>query len=138
MKNSVTILMYHHILPKDGFIASSIDNFDKQMKFLNENNYKTLKALNEFNEKISAFAFGHSIHMACNNNVTKKNIIDFLTSNNIDLKKVEKIKDYQVIMLSEMHNVQSGHKTVMELKNVKIDTGISDSKFTERMMKRGL
>ena len=33
--------MYHHILPKDGFIASSIDNFDKQMKFLNENNYKT-------------------------------------------------------------------------------------------------
>ena len=44
MKNSVTILMYHHILPKDGFIASSIDNFDKQMKFLNENNYKTLSS----------------------------------------------------------------------------------------------
>jgi len=56
----------------------------------------------------------------------------------LSIKKVEKIKDYQVIMLSEMHNVQSGHKTVMELKNVKIDTGISDSKFTERMMKRGL
>jgi len=44
MKNSVTVLMYHHILPKDGFIASSIDNFDKQMKFLNENNYKTLSS----------------------------------------------------------------------------------------------
>ena len=54
------------------------------------------------------------------------------------IKKVEKIKDYWVIILSEMHNVQTDHKTVMELKNVKIDSGISDGKFTERMMKRGL
>jgi len=44
MKNSVTVLMYHHILPKDGFIASSVDNFDKQMKFLSDNNYKTLSS----------------------------------------------------------------------------------------------
>ncbi|WP_024787433.1 polysaccharide deacetylase family protein [Lebetimonas sp. JH369] len=40
--NSVPVLMYHHILEKDSFIASSIENFEKQMKFLAENNYKTL------------------------------------------------------------------------------------------------
>lgn len=34
--------MYHHVLPKSGFIASSIDEFEKQMKFLAENGYKTL------------------------------------------------------------------------------------------------
>jgi len=56
----------------------------------------------------------------------------------LSIKKIQKIKNYQVIMLSEMHNVQSDHKTIMELKNVTIDAGISDSKFTERMMKRGL
>ncbi|RLD12022.1 outer membrane lipoprotein-sorting protein, partial [candidate division KSB1 bacterium] len=35
-------------------------------------------------------------------------------------------------------NVQKKHKTIMELKNVKIDTGIPARMFTERMMKRGL
>jgi outer membrane lipoprotein-sorting protein len=53
-------------------------------------------------------------------------------------KEVEKIKDYIIITLSEMHNVQSDHKTIMKLENVKLDIGISDSKFTERMMKRGM
>ena len=43
-----------------------------------------------------------------------------------------------VITHSEMHNVQKDHTTKMELKNVKMDTGISDNKFTERMMKRGM
>ncbi|WP_173391329.1 hypothetical protein [Lebetimonas sp. JH292] len=38
--NSVPVLMYHHILEKDSFIASSIENFEKQMKFLAENNFK--------------------------------------------------------------------------------------------------
>ena len=56
----------------------------------------------------------------------------------LKIKEVQKIKNYLVISLSEMHNVQNDHKTIMELKNIKIDTGIPDSKFTERMMKRGL
>jgi len=34
--------MYHHILPRASFIASSIEEFEKQMKFLATNNYKTL------------------------------------------------------------------------------------------------
>ena len=41
---SIPVLMYHHILPKSGFIASSIDEFDKHMKFLFENGYKTLSS----------------------------------------------------------------------------------------------
>jgi outer membrane lipoprotein-sorting protein len=56
----------------------------------------------------------------------------------LTVKEVEKIKDYLVITLSEMHNVQKDHTTKMVLKNVKVDTGISDNKFTERMMKRGM
>jgi len=37
-----------------------------------------------------------------------------------------------------MHNVQKDHTTDMQLKDLKIDIGIPDNKFTERMMKRGL
>jgi len=50
----------------------------------------------------------------------------------------EIIKDYIVITFSEMHNVQKDHKTMMKLDNVKVDSGISDNKFTERLMKRGI
>ena len=56
----------------------------------------------------------------------------------LSVKKSEVIKDYIVITLSEMHNVQKDHKTIMKLENVKIDTGVADNKFTERMMKRGI
>ena len=56
----------------------------------------------------------------------------------LTVKETELIKDYIVITISEMHNVQKDHTTKMELKNVKMDTGISDNKFTERMMKRGM
>jgi len=38
---SVPVIMYHHILSKDSFIATSVENFDKQMKFISDN-YKTL------------------------------------------------------------------------------------------------
>ena len=41
---SVVVLMYHHILPKSGFIASSVNEFDRQMKFLAESGYKTLSS----------------------------------------------------------------------------------------------
>lgn len=39
---SITVLMYHHILPKSGFITSSVEEFESQMKFLSINDYKTL------------------------------------------------------------------------------------------------
>ena len=42
--NSIPVLMYHHILPKSGFIASSVDEFERQMKFLAKNGYQTLSS----------------------------------------------------------------------------------------------
>ena len=56
----------------------------------------------------------------------------------LTVQEMEVIKDYIVITLSEMHNVQKDHKTIMKLENVKVDSGVADNKFTERMMKRGL
>jgi len=56
----------------------------------------------------------------------------------LTVKKYEKIKGYWIQNESEMINIQKDHTTHMILNNIKIDTGISDSKFTERMMKRGI
>mgnify|MGYP000945342170 CR=1 FL=1 len=44
---SVPVLMYHHVLKKGGFIASSAEDFASQMRFLAEVGYKTL-TMSEF------------------------------------------------------------------------------------------
>jgi len=54
------------------------------------------------------------------------------------VKKYEKISGFWIILHSQMHNVQKGHTTDMELKSVKVNSGINDRQFSERMMKRGL
>ncbi len=56
----------------------------------------------------------------------------------LTIKEVEKISDIWVITNSEMKNVQKNHRTSIILSNIQINTGISDSKFTERMMMRGM
>ena len=56
----------------------------------------------------------------------------------LHIKKFEEISGFLIITNSEMHNVQKDHKTKMVLSDIKINTGISDSKFTERMMMRGM
>jgi len=56
----------------------------------------------------------------------------------LSIKSAKKISGFWVIMRSEMKNVQKNHKTIIELSNIVINTGVSDSKFTERMMMRGL
>lgn len=53
-------------------------------------------------------------------------------------EKYEKIKGYWILVKVKMHNVQNNHTTIIELKNIKVDTGIPDRMFTERMMKRGV
>lgn len=55
----------------------------------------------------------------------------------LSIKEFKKISGFLVITNSVMKNVQKNHKTSMVLSNVKVNTGISDSKFTERMMMRG-
>ncbi len=56
----------------------------------------------------------------------------------LKIKKFEKISGFWIITHSEMENVQKNHRTSMKLDNVKINTGIPSSKFTERMMMRGI
>jgi len=56
----------------------------------------------------------------------------------LTIKEVEKISDIWVIINSEMKNVQKNHRTTIVLSNIQINTGISDSKFTDRMMMRGI
>ena len=54
------------------------------------------------------------------------------------VKSSKKIDGFWIIVHSEMHNTQKEHRTVMKLENVKVDKGVPESQFTERMMKRGL
>jgi len=56
----------------------------------------------------------------------------------LTIKKVEKISGFWIITHSEMKNVQKNHKTIIQLSNIKINTGVPASKFTERMMMRGI
>ena len=56
----------------------------------------------------------------------------------LSVEKYDKINGYWIIKHSKMHNVQKDHTTDMLLENMKIDIGIQDSKFTLRMMKRGV
>jgi len=56
----------------------------------------------------------------------------------LTINSYKKVNGYWVITSMEMDNVQKNHKTIMELKDVKIGRGIRDSFFTERMMKRGI
>ncbi|NOZ45854.1 MAG: outer membrane lipoprotein-sorting protein [Chlorobi bacterium] len=43
-----------------------------------------------------------------------------------------------VVMKITMENMQKKHKTIMQLSNVNVNNGVSDSYFTERMMMRGI
>lgn len=56
----------------------------------------------------------------------------------LTIKKVEEISGFWIITNSEMKNVQKNHQTSMILSNVKINSGVSASKFTERIMMRGM
>ena len=56
----------------------------------------------------------------------------------LTIKKYQKMEGFWVITNSEMKNVQKNHKTSIVLTNVQINTGVSDTKFTERMMMRGI
>lgn len=44
---SIPVLMYHHVLPCNGYITIGVDAFEKQMRFLSEEGYHTL-SLEEF------------------------------------------------------------------------------------------
>ncbi len=56
----------------------------------------------------------------------------------LHVEKFDKFDGVWVIEKLKMENVQNNHKTIMELTNIKVNTGVPDSKFTQRMMMRGI
>ena len=56
----------------------------------------------------------------------------------LTIKDVKEISGFWTITHSEMKNVQKNHKTTIQLSEIKINTGVPASKFSERMMMRGM
>jgi len=56
----------------------------------------------------------------------------------LTIKNVKKVSGYWIISSSEMKNIQKNHKTTIQLSDININTGVPASKFTERMMMRGI
>ncbi|MCP5062389.1 MAG: outer membrane lipoprotein-sorting protein [Ignavibacteriae bacterium] len=56
----------------------------------------------------------------------------------LTVEKYEDINGFLIITHTEMKNEQKDHRTIMNLTKVKINDGISKSKFSERMMTRGM
>ncbi|NOR44922.1 MAG: outer membrane lipoprotein-sorting protein [Candidatus Delongbacteria bacterium] len=61
---------------------------------------------------------------------------DFLKT--LTIKKYEEIDGIITILTTTMENDQNKHGTMMEFSDVKINKGVKDNIFTERMMKRGM
>ncbi|MFP4622487.1 MAG: outer membrane lipoprotein-sorting protein [Bacteroidales bacterium] len=61
---------------------------------------------------------------------------DFLKT--LMVKEYDKVQGFWTILHTEMENDQKDHKTIMKFEDLEINTGISDSYFTERMMSRGI
>jgi outer membrane lipoprotein-sorting protein len=57
---------------------------------------------------------------------------------NLEIKKYKNQNGLWILLETEMHNIQKDSKTKMTFSNVKLDHGITDEMFTERMMKKGL
>ncbi|MGP1449801.1 MAG: polysaccharide deacetylase family protein [Wolinella sp.] len=51
---SVPVLMYHHVLPSSGFIASSAEQFEAQMSYLAKKGYKCLSS-----DEFASFKLGN-------------------------------------------------------------------------------
>jgi len=56
----------------------------------------------------------------------------------LTIEEFEHLGKYWIASLQVMKNVQKNHKTEILITKIKIDQGLSSSKFTQRMMKKGL
>jgi len=56
----------------------------------------------------------------------------------LHIKEVKQISGLWIVTHSEMKSVQKNHKTLIELSEIKVNTGVPASKFSERMMTRGI
>lgn len=53
-----------------------------------------------------------------------------------DLKKLDEKNNKWTAMQMEALNVETGHKTIIEFKNYKVNTGVSDALFTTRSLEK--
>ena len=51
-------------------------------------------------------------------------------------EKIEKVEKYWISKESEMEDLKAKHKTKMIIEDVKLDSGLTDDKFTERYLSR--
>jgi len=51
--------------------------------------------------------------------------------------RIQTIKGIATPTLIEMENLTNGRKTILELSNIRYDTGLSEDLFTQRQMMRG-
>jgi len=56
----------------------------------------------------------------------------------LTITETKELKGYWIVTKQLMKNVQKNHQTVISLTNIKVENGITDSKFTQREMERGL
>ncbi len=56
----------------------------------------------------------------------------------LTVEEYAEIEGYWIITNSRMENLERDHRTIMELSDIKLDQGVSDNTFTERIMARGL
>jgi hypothetical protein len=56
----------------------------------------------------------------------------------LTVNQLEEIDGIMTIVDSEMHNLQSDHRTILRSSGVKYNTEVNDNLFSERMMKRGI
>ncbi len=56
----------------------------------------------------------------------------------LNIKDVKKISGFWIVTHSEMKSVQNNHKTLIQLSDIKVNTGVPASRFSERMMTRGI
>lgn len=56
----------------------------------------------------------------------------------LTVNEIEKIDEILTIIDTEMHNVQSDHRTILKTSEVEYNTEVDEDLFSERMMKRGI
>jgi len=61
-------------------------------KVVTDNNYRTLKILDNFSDKASAFSFGNSVHLSTTHEISKQKIEEYLNIQGANIKSIELIK----------------------------------------------
>ena len=56
----------------------------------------------------------------------------------LTITEVVNMKGYWLIVKQEMKNIQKNHMTIIALSKIQVDKGLTESKFTQREMEKGL